>query len=120
MTKGIWTDGKLVIPRHMSKDSLKSIESYIQREDIKLGEFFAKDKWPSRRGKFKPGDIVKVELTCSSAGNRFNSWAGKTGTIVGWRRTSTTSDQNQSEYRVYDPETEKSRWIWADQLVKTG
>jgi hypothetical protein len=118
MTKAIYgkTDSKIPVSRKV----WKGLTPYIVQKDLTIGEFFDEDKWPSRGGKFKPGDKVRVCITCRSGQKRFKVWKGKRGVIVGWRRTSTTSAQNQSEYKVFDTGSKRSRWIWADQLVKIG
>ena len=107
---------------------LGNLVSYVRSEGHKatvgnLTKLGDPKVWPSRNGKFDLGDTVKVEPrnysktgTKLSAGQkRFSAWSGKTGTIVGWRRVG-AGYGGQSEYRVFDPKTKKSRWIWADVL----
>lgn len=73
--------------------------------------------------KFQIGDKVLVETLCSSLSDRYKTWEGVKGVVVDHHILPigrASYGHSQSEYRIYDPETGKSRWIYSDQLVKLG
>jgi hypothetical protein len=96
----------------ISKEALVRVSPYIVEKDITVEEFLDKEKWPSRIGKFKPGDRAKVSWRGPE--DRFKAWVGRKVIIVGWKRS--YGQTNQSEYRVFDPDTNESRWIYSDAL----
>ena len=106
----------------MSKYAKPSnVMASLEKAGISTAHFMERGSWPREyksgyySGKFEPGELVKVSLSkgVSSAG-RFKNWIGKEGIVIGWQRSGGYG--GQSEYKVFNPETGKARWIWADML----
>ncbi len=94
----------------MDKLNKKTLE-LVEAAGVEWGE-----EWPSRGGKFSKGEVVEVspKSTSTSLHQRYRSWEGVVGIVTSWKKSGT--EHQQSEYRVLDPLTGKSRWIYADVL----
>lgn len=72
--------------------------------------------WPrASTRKFNPGQKVTLTgIKGESLKSRYKNWLDKTVVVVGYKRSG--SYRNTSEYKVYDPKTKKSRWVYSDVL----